>query len=53
MSLLDRLDLLRQVLAILPVGVWIADASGRILYGNPAGQRIWCEPPGAKIVPFS
>jgi len=52
-SLLDRLDLLRQVLSILPVGVWIADASGRIVYGNPAGQRIWCEPPGAKIVPFS
>lgn len=25
----------------LPVGVWFADETGRILYGNEAGKRIW------------
>ncbi len=33
--------LLRNVLELLPVGVWIADKEGVINYGNPAGQRIW------------
>ena len=47
MSLLDRLDLLHEVLAILPVGVWIIDDTGKILYGNPAAQRIWA---GARYV---
>lgn len=32
---------LRQVLETLPVGVWMMDGTGRITYGNPAGQRIW------------
>lgn len=39
---------LRQVLETLPVGVWMMDASGRIVHGNPAGQRIWG---GARYVP--
>ncbi|MCX6803142.1 MAG: PAS domain-containing protein, partial [Candidatus Diapherotrites archaeon] len=34
-------ELLRQVLDLLPVGVWISDREGRITLGNPAGQRIW------------
>ena len=25
----------------LPVGVWFADATGKIVYGNEAGRRIW------------
>lgn len=41
MSLLDRIDVLRKVIDILPVGVWILDDTGKILYGNAAGQRIW------------
>jgi diguanylate cyclase (GGDEF)-like protein/PAS domain S-box-containing protein len=41
MSVIDRLDALREVLDILPVGVWLMDAQGKILYGNPAGRRIW------------
>ncbi|MGQ0749875.1 MAG: sensor domain-containing diguanylate cyclase [Betaproteobacteria bacterium] len=41
MSLLDRIDVLRKVIDILPVGVWIVDQAGKIVYGNPAGQRIW------------
>jgi PAS domain S-box-containing protein len=34
-------QLLRNVLELLPVGVWIADKEGVITYGNPAGRRIW------------
>jgi diguanylate cyclase (GGDEF)-like protein/PAS domain S-box-containing protein len=41
MSPLDRLDVLQQVLAILPVGVWLMDETGKIVYGNPAAQAIW------------
>lgn len=33
--------LIRRVLETLPVGVWIADAEGRIIQGNAAGRRIW------------
>jgi len=33
--------LLQKVVDQLPVGVWITDASGTIVLGNPAGQRIW------------
>lgn len=31
----------RTVVDLLPVGVYIADQDGRIVLGNPAGQRIW------------
>ena len=41
MPTLSRLELLQEVLTIMPVGVWILDHAGKILYGNPAGQRIW------------
>ncbi len=33
--------LLRGIFEILPVGVWIADKSGRIVSNNPAGERVW------------
>ena len=33
--------LLNKVLESLPVGVWIADPSGEVMHGNPAGQQIW------------
>ncbi|MCL4819141.1 MAG: PAS domain S-box protein [Vicinamibacteria bacterium] len=33
--------LLRQVLEILPVGVWIADEAGTLTLGNAAARRIW------------
>lgn len=39
--------LLRRVLETLPIGVWIADATGRIMLGNEAGRRIWG---GARLV---
>jgi len=31
----------------LPVGAWITDQTGNIIYGNPAGQQIWA---GARYV---
>ena len=40
-------QLLKSVLANLPVAVWIANAQGELIYGNPAGQRIWA---GARFV---
>jgi PAS domain S-box-containing protein len=33
---------LRIVLEMLPVGVWVADAEGRIVMINRAGKQIWC-----------
>jgi PAS domain S-box-containing protein len=39
--------LLRAMMENLPVGVWITDATGKILQGNPAGQSIWA---GARYV---
>jgi signal transduction histidine kinase len=33
--------LLRQVLETLPVGVWVVGPTGRIVYGNAAGQQLW------------
>ena len=38
---------LRRVLEALPVGVWVMDAAGTIVHGNPAGHRIWS---GARYV---
>jgi signal transduction histidine kinase len=35
------------VLEHLPVGVWLANEKGEIIYGNPAGRRIWA---GARYV---
>jgi len=34
---------LRTVLDALPVGVWFTDQQGQVLYGNPAGHRIWSD----------
>jgi len=33
--------LLQATMKILPVGLWIADAGGKIVYGNAVGQKIW------------
>lgn len=41
-SELER-ERLRSVLEVLPVGVWIADASGRFLERNTAAREIWGE----------
>ncbi|MGE0086420.1 MAG: PAS domain S-box protein [Desulfococcaceae bacterium] len=34
-------QLLKKVLETIPVGVWIADKTGKIMHGNPAGKEIW------------
>ena len=40
--------LLKAVFDMLPVGVWIADRTGRIARNNPAGESVWR---GARYVP--
>lgn len=40
-ELKQRETLLNKVFDILPVGLWFADANGKLLRGNPAGKRIW------------
>ena len=36
-----RESILQKVFEILPIGLWFADANGRLLRGNPAGIAIW------------
>jgi PAS domain S-box-containing protein len=33
--------LLRNVYDILPIGLWLADKTGKLYYGNTAGVKIW------------
>ncbi|AFY84936.1 PAS domain S-box protein [Oscillatoria acuminata] len=40
-ALKESQERLQNVLDTLPLGVWITDADGTILQGNPAGQKIW------------
>ena len=40
-ALAQSTRLLQQVLETLPVGVWVVAPSGRIIYGNAAGQQLW------------
>ena len=43
----EREVLFRTAMENLPVGVWLTDGTGKIIYGNPAGQSIWA---GARYV---
>jgi PAS domain S-box-containing protein len=40
-ALARGMQLLEQVLDTLPVGVWVLEKDGRIMFGNPAGRAIW------------
>jgi two-component system, cell cycle sensor histidine kinase and response regulator CckA len=40
-ALAQSTRLLQQVLETLPVGVWVVAPTGRIVYGNAAGQQLW------------
>jgi PAS domain S-box-containing protein len=42
--------LLKRIFELLPVGVWIADETGRIVANNPIAERIWR---GARYVPVA
>ncbi len=33
--------LFQAVLRILPVGLWVADATGKLVFGNDKGKQIW------------
>ncbi|MCU0485579.1 MAG: GAF domain-containing protein [Anaerolineales bacterium] len=39
--------LFKTAFNILPVGAWITDEAGKIMFGNPAGHQIWA---GARYV---
>jgi PAS domain S-box-containing protein len=45
--LVEQEALLRQILELLPVGVWILDREGQVLSGNEAGRALWA---GARYV---
>ncbi|RPH49497.1 MAG: PAS domain-containing protein [Desulfobacteraceae bacterium] len=34
-------NLMQKIFDTLPVGLWIADKNGKLLYGNPAAMKIW------------
>jgi PAS domain S-box-containing protein len=40
-ALQESETLFRTAMEHLPVGVWLTEGSGRIIYGNSAGQKIW------------
>jgi len=40
-ALRDNERQLRKIFNLLPVGLWVTDKDGRIIKGNPAGERIW------------
>ncbi len=42
-ALRENEELLTSVMKLLPVGVWIMNAEGDILFENDAGQKIWAE----------
>lgn len=46
-ALRESEETLRQVLAVMPIGLWILDKDGSIASGNDASKRIWA---GAKYV---
>lgn len=37
----DSETLMRKIFEVLPVGLWIADRSGKLIGSNPAGIKIW------------
>ena len=39
--------LFKTIFQVLPIGAWVTDEHGKIIFGNPAGQKIWA---GAKYV---
>ena len=48
-ALKHRENLLNKVFDILPIGLWFADANGRLIRGNPAGVKIWGAEPTVPI----
>ncbi|MFA6236040.1 MAG: ATP-binding protein [Bacteriovorax sp.] len=46
-SLLQKEELLTQIIEVLPVGIWLIDKKGTIYSGNEASKKIWA---GAEYV---
>ena len=51
-ELRSREYLLEKTFNLLPIGLWFADKEGRILRGNPAGEKIWGGMPEMPIVDY-
>lgn len=48
-ELKNREALLNKIFDLLPIGIWFADANGKLLRGNPAGVAIWGAEPKVDI----
>ncbi len=48
-EIIKRENLLNKVFDLLPIGLWFADANGRLIRGNPAGVKIWGAEPTVSI----
>jgi len=42
-------SLLEEIFKVLPVGLWFADKTGKLLRGNPEGKKIWGAEPKVGI----
>ncbi|BCK87021.1 hypothetical protein MIZ01_0791 [Sideroxyarcus emersonii] len=40
-ALRENEEQLNTIINILPTGLWMLDAAGKVAFGNPAAQRIW------------
>lgn len=43
---------MKSIVEFMPVGVWLLDAEGYIVFGNAAGRRIWAGSPSGSLEQF-
>ena len=51
-ALLESEQRMKLIVEFMPVGVWLLDADGNIVFGNAAGRRIWAGNPRDGLKPF-
>lgn len=45
-------QVLNRILEALPVGIWVTDTQGHVLFDNPSGRAIWQDSePGSRLEP--
>ena len=49
LELRKRETLLQKIFDLLPIGLWFADKTGKLISGNPAGIKIWGAEPTVGI----
>lgn len=52
-ALLESEQRMKLIVEFMPVGVWLLDADGNIVFGNAAGRRIWAGNPRGALKPFA